>query len=109
MVCTRTVAIVAADLAAIVHMQLAAAMAAAQQSRQQQLATTSAPSSECVAHAGRIVGDYLEVALELVPGDVGRVVILDQDIPFGHGFMHTTPECLRPPLTLTRLIVRPNA
>src|SRR4029077_16559008 len=51
-------------------------------------------ASECAAHAGRIVGDYLEVALELVPGDVGRVVILDQDIPFGHGLLHTTPDML---------------
>jgi len=62
-------------------MQLAAAVAAPQQSRQQQLAFTGCSASECAAHAGRIVGDYLEVALELVPGDVGRVVILDQRHP----------------------------
>src|SRR5436309_2389616 len=36
----RTVAIVAAELAAVVHMELAAAVAAPQQSRQQQLAFT---------------------------------------------------------------------
>jgi hypothetical protein len=83
----RCLRIRAADLAAVVHMQLAAAVAAPQQSRQQQLAFTSCSASECAAHAGRIVGDYLEVALELVPGDVGRVVILDQDIPFGHGLL----------------------
>src|SRR6201997_878922 len=94
MVRTRTVAIVAADLAAVVHMQLAAAVAAPQQSRQQQLAFTSRSASECAAHAGRIVGDYLEVALELVPGDVGRVMVLDQDVPFGHGLLHTTPDML---------------
>ena len=34
------------------------------------------------------------VPLELVPGDVGRVVILDQNIPFGHGPVHTTPDAL---------------
>src|SRR6267378_8094473 len=91
---TRTVAIVAADLAAVVHMELAAAVAASQQSGQEQLAFTSCSASECAAHAGRIVGDYLEVVLELVPGDIGRVVILDQDIPFGHGLLHTTPDML---------------
>src|SRR6266446_3988853 len=69
-------------------------IAASEQSGQQQLAFTSCSASECAAHAGRIVGDYLEVVLELVPGDVGRVVILDQDIPFGHGLLHTTPDML---------------
>ena len=86
----RAVAIVAADLAAVVDMQLAAAVAAPQQSSQQQLAS----ASECAAHAGRIAGDDLAVALELIPGDVGRVVILDQDIPFGHGLLHTTTDML---------------
>ena len=90
----NTVAVVAADLAAVVHMELAAAVAAPQQSRQQQLAFTSCSASECAAHAGRIVGDYLEVALELVPRDIGRLVILDQDIPFGYGLLHTTPNML---------------
>src|SRR5712675_2429761 len=91
---TRTVAIVAADLAAVVHMELAAAVAAPQQSGQQQLAFTSCSASECAAHTGRIVGDYLDVVLELVPGDIGRMVILDQDIPFGQGLLHTTPDML---------------
>src|SRR5258705_12178706 len=58
---TSTVAIVAADLAAVVYMELAAAVAASQQSGQQQLAFTSCSASECAAHAGRIVGDYLQV------------------------------------------------
>ena len=40
MVRARTVAIVAADLVAVVHMELAAIVAASQQSREQQLAFT---------------------------------------------------------------------
>src|SRR5450631_2480732 len=72
------------------HMELAAAVAAPQQSGQQQLAFTSCSASECAAHTGRIVGNYLDVVLELAPGDIGCVVILDQDIPFGHGLLHTT-------------------
>src|SRR3979490_2860925 len=96
MVRARTVAIVAADLAAIVHMELASAVAASQQSGQQQLAFTSCSASECAAHAGRIVGGYLEVVLELVPGDIGRVVILYQEIPFGNGLLHTTPDMPAP-------------
>src|SRR5271166_7145425 len=91
---TRTVAIVPAQLPAIVHMELAAAVATPQQSRQQQLAFTGGSARERAAHASRIVGDHLEVALELVPGDVGRVVILDQNIPFGHGLLYTTPDML---------------
>ena len=51
-------------------------MAAAQKPRQQQLAFTGRPASERAAHAGRIVGDCFEVAFELVPGDVGGVMIL---------------------------------
>src|ERR1700686_215938 len=50
---TRTVAIVAADLAAVVHMELAAAVAASQKSGQQQLAFPSCSATARAAHAGR--------------------------------------------------------
>jgi len=42
------------------------------------LALTGSSASERAAHAGRVVGDGFEVAFELVPGDVGGVMILDQ-------------------------------
>ena len=75
-------------------MEFAAAVAAAQQSRQQQLAFTGCATRERAAHAGRVVGDRLEVAFELVPGDVGRVMILDQNVPFGHRSVHATTNAL---------------
>jgi hypothetical protein len=48
------------------------------------------------AFAGRVVGDRALVPLELIPGDVGLVMILDQNMPFGHRPMHATPHALAP-------------
>ena len=90
----RAVAVIAAELAAVVNMEFAAAVAAAQQSRQQQLAFTGCTTRERTAHAGRVVCDCLEVAFELVPGDVGRVMILDQNVPFSHRSVHAATNAL---------------
>ena len=57
----RAIAVVATELAAVVHMEFAAAMAAAQKPGQQQLAFTGRSASERAAHAGRIVGDCFEL------------------------------------------------
>jgi hypothetical protein len=62
-------------------MEFAAAVATAQKPRQQQFAFTGCSASERAAHAGCIVGDCFEIAFELVPADVGGVMILDQNVP----------------------------
>src|ERR1700746_1365657 len=87
-------AVIAIELAAVVHMEFAATVAAAQKSRQQQFAFTGCSASERAAHAGRVVGDCFEVAFELVPGDVGGVMILDQNVPLVHRPVHATTNAL---------------
>src|SRR5215831_9569060 len=77
-------------------MQLAAAMTTAQKSGQQQLSAPYRSLDRGAAFAGGVVGDHALVPLELLPGDVGRVMILDQNIPFGHRPMHATPHALAP-------------
>ena len=93
----RAIAVIATELAAVVHMEFAAAVAAvaaAQQPSQQQLALTGSSASERAADAGCVVGDGFEVAFELVPGDVGSVMILDQNVPFVHRPVHATTNAL---------------
>jgi hypothetical protein len=65
-------------------MQLAATMTTAQQSSQQQLAAAHRSFDRSTAFAGRIIGNHALVLLKLVPGDVALVLILEQNIPFGH-------------------------
>src|ERR1700739_2285272 len=56
-------------------------MTTAQKPRQEQF---SAPycSGDCGAFTGRIVGNHTLVPLELAPGDVTLVLMLEQHIPF---------------------------
>src|SRR5580704_5502108 len=74
-------AVIAPRLAAIADVQLAAAMTTAQKPRQEQF---SAPycSGDRGAFAGRIVGNHTLVPVELAPGDITFVLILEQHIPF---------------------------
>jgi hypothetical protein len=41
-----------------------------------------------------LFGDCFEVTFELVPGDVGGVMILDQNVPFVHRPVHATTNAL---------------
>src|SRR6266849_4822621 len=75
-------------------MQLAAAMTTAQKSGQQQLTAPYRSPDRGAAFAGGVVADHTLIPLELLPGDVGLVMILDQNIPFGHRPMHATPDTL---------------
>src|ERR1700737_5606535 len=77
-------------------MQFAAAMTTAQESGQQQLSAPNRSLDGGAAFACGVVGDHALVPLELLPGDVGLVMILDQNIPFGHRPMHATPHALAP-------------
>src|SRR6478672_8807632 len=76
-------AVIAPRLAAIAHVQLAAAMTTAQKPRQEQF---SAPycSGDRGAFAGRIVGNHTLVPLELTPGDITLVLIRGDEnlLPF---------------------------
>src|SRR5271163_1879079 len=74
-------AVIAARLAAIAHIQLAAAMAATQEPRQKQSTRPHRASGRGAPLAGRIVGNHLLVTLELAPGDIALVLILEQNIP----------------------------
>src|SRR3982074_975826 len=69
------IAAVAAELAAVGHMQLAAAMTTAQKSGQQQLSAPYRSLDRGAAFAGCVVGDHALIPLELVPGYVGPVMI----------------------------------
>src|SRR5271157_1266715 len=88
------IALVAAELAAIVDMEFASAGTAAQKPRQQQFAFTGSSASQRAGHAGRIIGDCLEVAFELIPADVSLVMVLDQNVPFRHRPVHAAPDAL---------------
>jgi hypothetical protein len=90
------------------HVQLAAAMTTTQKPRQEQF---SAPycSGDRGAFAGRIVGNHTLFPLELAPGDVTLVLILEQHIPFRLRAPKPRSTRLRPSLTLTLLIARPKA
>src|SRR5256885_4316659 len=77
-------------------MQFAAAMTTAQESWQQQLSAPNRSLDGGAAFAGGVVGDHALVPLELLPGDVGLMMILDQYIPFAHRSMHATPHALAP-------------
>jgi hypothetical protein len=73
---------IAPRLAAITHIQLAAAMTTAQKPRQKQFSAPHRSSDRGTALTGRIVGNHLLVPLELAPGDITFVLILEQHIPF---------------------------
>src|ERR1700756_2824705 len=81
MIHESALAVIAPRLAAIADVNLAAAMTTAQKPRQEQF---SAPycSGDRGAYAGRIVGNHTLVPVELAPGDITFVLILEQHIPF---------------------------
>src|SRR3954454_7707475 len=81
MVHASAMAEIAARLAAITHMQLAAAVPAAQQTRQEKLPAAHRPFNQRT-FAGGVVGDHALVPLELAPRDVSLVPVREQHIPF---------------------------
>src|SRR5262249_30649935 len=49
---------------------------------------------DSAAFAHGIVGDYVLIALELLPADVARVVVLDQNIAFADRATDSAPDAL---------------
>ena len=94
MVQSGAIAIVAAELAAVMHLQLAAAMTATQESCEKHFALAHCASGDRPAHSGRIIGNEALIALELVPGDVTLVLFLEQHVPFGDRAAHTAADVL---------------
>ena len=88
------IALVSAELAAIVHVQFTPAMTAAQKPGQRQFAFAGRPASERAGHASRIISDCLEIAFEFFPADVSLVMILDQDVPFLYRPANATANAL---------------
>src|SRR6516164_3990551 len=76
------VADIASRRTAISHIQLAATMATTRQSREQRFSGPHRPSDCGTALASRIIGDHALVPLELIPGDIAFMLILDQNVPF---------------------------
>src|SRR5437660_4847424 len=58
-------------------------MATTQQASKKQFAAPHRASDRGAALTGRIVGNHLLVPLELAPGDIALVLILEQHVPFG--------------------------
>src|SRR2546421_9617871 len=87
-------AVIAPRLAPIAHVQLAPAMATAQKSGKEQLAAPHRSSDRGTALTGRIVGNHLLVPVELAPGDIALVLILEQHVPFGHWTPHAAIDAL---------------
>src|SRR5215467_226867 len=88
------VARVAPDIAAVVHVQLAPAVAAAEQSGQQHLTFAHGAFHHGAAFAHGTVRDHALIALELVPADVALVMIFDQNIAFIDRASYATPHAL---------------
>ena len=88
------VARVAPDIAAVVHVQFAPAVAAAEQSGQQHLTFAHGAVHHSAAFAHGIVRDHALIALELVPADVALVMIFDQNIAFIDRATYATPHAL---------------
>ena len=84
MVHALAVAVITAQLAVVVDVQLAAAMTTSHKPGQEQLSLPNCASDLGTTHAGRVVGDHAKIPLELGPGDVRLMMILDQHIPFSH-------------------------
>src|SRR6266851_2574062 len=78
-----TLAMIAPRLAAVGYIHLAAAVATTQKAGEEQLPAPCRSSGEGASLAGRIVGDHPLVPLELGPGDVALVLVLEQHVPLG--------------------------
>ena len=85
---------IAPRLAAIGDIHLAAAMATAQEPGEKQLPAPYRSSGHGAALAGRIVGDHALVPLELLPGDIALVLILEQHVPFRQWAPQAAPDTL---------------
>jgi hypothetical protein len=58
-------------------------VATTQKAGKEQLPTPHSSLGDGASLAGRIVGNHLLVPLELGPGDIALVLILEQHIPLG--------------------------
>ena len=90
----RTLAVIAPRLTAIAHVHLATAVAATQKAGEKQLPVPCRSSGDGASLAGRVVGDHPLVPLELGPGDVALVLVLEQHLPLGQGAAHPAPHPL---------------
>src|ERR1700757_2114482 len=69
-------------------------MTTAQKPRQKQPPAPHRASDRGTALTGRIVGNHLLVPLELAPGDIALVLILEQDVPLGQGAPQAANDAL---------------
>src|SRR5262249_2423452 len=74
------VADIASRRTAISHIQLPSTMATTHQSREQRLPAPHRTSDRGTAFASRIIGDHALVPLELIPGDIALMLILEQQV-----------------------------
>jgi hypothetical protein len=91
---TRAVAVIAPNVAAVMHVQLATAMAAAQQAGQQHLAPSHRAFHNGTALAHGIVGNHALIAFKLLPADVAFVLVLDQHVAFADRAADAAPHAL---------------
>src|SRR5258708_20344561 len=75
-------------------MQLAAAMTTSQKPGQQQFAAPYRSFDRGSALARRVVGNHALVPLELLPSDVARMLILEQNIPLHLWSPQSAPHAL---------------
>src|SRR5271166_3397303 len=81
-------------LAAIGHVHFATAVATTQKAGEEQLSLSRRSSGDGAALARRIVGDHPLIPLELRPGDIALVLVLEQHVPFGQWAAHAAPHAL---------------
>src|SRR5437660_224953 len=69
-------------------------MATTQQASKKQFAAPHRASDRGTALTSRIVGNHLLVPVELAPGDIALVLILEQHVPFGQWAPHAAIDAL---------------
>src|SRR5712671_2040938 len=89
-----TLAKITPCLAAIGHIHFTTAVATTQKAGEEQFPTPHSSSGDGASLAGRIVGNHLLVPLELHPGDIAVVLILEQHSPLGQWPAHATLDPL---------------
>src|SRR5258708_13805651 len=85
---------IASRLAAIGHIHFATAVGTTQKAGEEQLPVPRRSSGDGASLAGRIVGNHRLVPLELSPGDITIVLVLEQHIPISQRAAHSTPHPL---------------
>ena len=87
-------AMIAPRLAAIGHVHFATAVATTQKAGEEQLPVSRRSSGDGASLARRIVGDHPLIPLELRPGDIALVLVLEQHVRLGQCAAHAAPYAL---------------